>query len=102
LMNTSRVNPKHVNAALTEHAINQHQGDTPQKTPVKTPVKTPEKILRFLAAKPYMTLSEVAAEIQKSLSAVERASSKLVKEGRMKYVGPQKGGHWEVLEECDE
>lgn len=93
-MNTSRANPKHVNAALREHAANQHQGDTQPKTPVK--------ILRLLAAKPSMTLSEVAAEIQKSLSAVERASSKLVKEGRMKYVGPQKGGHWEVLEEYDE
>ena len=65
-------------------------------------MKTPEKILRLLAAKPSMTLSEVAAEIQKSLSAVERASSKLVKAGRMKYVGPQKGGHWEVLEQYDE
>ena len=101
-MNTSRANPKHVNAALREHAANQHQGDTQPKMPVKTPVKTPDKILRLLAAKPSMTLSEVAAEIQKSLSAVERASSKLVKEGRMKYVGPQKGGHWEVLEEYDE
>ena len=29
---------------------------------------------------------------------VERASSKLVKEGQLKYVEPKKGGHWEVLE----
>ena len=44
-----------------------------------------------------MTLAEVAAEIQKSLSAVERASARLVKEGKLKHVGPQKGGYWEVL-----
>lgn len=44
-----------------------------------------------------MTLAEVAAEVGKSLRAVELASSRLVKEGRLKYVGPQKGGHWEVL-----
>jgi ATP-dependent DNA helicase RecG len=44
-----------------------------------------------------MTLAEVAAEVGKSLRAVELASSRLVKEGRLKYVGPQKGGHWGVL-----
>lgn len=37
-----------------------------------------------------MTMVEVAAEIQKSLSAVERASARLVKDGKLKYVGPQK------------
>lgn len=67
------------------------------KTPVKVPVKTPAEILRCLEANPSMTLAEVAAEIQKSLSAVERASARLVKDGKLKHVGPQKGGHWEVL-----
>jgi ATP-dependent DNA helicase RecG len=56
LMLTFIANPEHVNAALREHAVNQHQGDAPQKPPVKTLVKTPEKILRLLAAQPSMTL----------------------------------------------
>jgi ATP-dependent DNA helicase RecG len=68
------------------------------KTPVKTPVKTPEAVLRLLKERPDMTLAEVADAIGKSLSAVERASAKLVKAGRLKYVGPKKGGHWEVTE----
>jgi ATP-dependent DNA helicase RecG len=42
-------------------------------------------------------LAELAVSIDKSVSAVERASAKLVKEGRLKHVGPQKGGHWVVL-----
>lgn len=67
------------------------------KAPVETRVKTPEMILRVLADNPSLSLAEVAAEIVKSVSAVERASSKLVKEGRLKRVGPAKGGHWEVL-----
>jgi ATP-dependent DNA helicase RecG len=71
---------------------------TPVNTRVEAPVKTPSAILRCLAANPSMTLAEVASEIGKSLSAVERASTKLAKEGRLKYVGPKKGGHWEVLE----
>ena len=72
--------------------------ETPVKTRVETPVKTPTAILRCLEANPTMTLAEVAAAIGKSLSAVERASAKLVTDGRLKYVGPQKGGHWEVSE----
>ena len=75
--------------------------ETPVETPVealvKTRAKTPEKILEALGARPDLTLAELAISIGKSVSAVERASAKLVKEGRLKYVGPQKGGHWEVL-----
>ena len=97
LMLTFMANPEHLRAARGEQENKQHRGDAPQKTSVKTSVKTPEKILRLLAANPSMTLAEVAAEIKKSLRAVELGSSKLVKEGRLRYVGPQKGGHWEVL-----
>lgn len=71
--------------------------ETRVKTLVKTRAKTPEKILEVLGARPDMTLAELAISIGKSVSAVERASAKLVREGRLRYVGPQKGGHWEVL-----
>lgn len=45
-----------------------------------------------------MTLAEVADEIGKSRRAVERATAKLVGDGRLRYVGPRKSGHWETLE----
>ncbi|WP_447202878.1 helix-turn-helix domain-containing protein [Aeromonas sanarellii] len=60
-------------------------------------VKTPELILAVLAEAPALTLKEVALRIGKSTSTVERATSALVKEGRLRFVGPRKGGHWEVL-----
>ncbi len=47
---------------------------------------------------PELTLADVAQEIGLTRRAVDMASSKLVKEGHLKYVGPQKGGHWEVSE----
>ena len=71
---------------------------TPVKTPVKTLVKTPARILHVLSENPRMTLAEVAEVIGKSVSAVERASSQLVKTGHLKHIGPQKGGHWVVKE----
>jgi ATP-dependent DNA helicase RecG len=73
---------------------------TPVKMPVKAaemPAKTPDKIVELLRANPHMTLAEVAEAIGKSRRAVERATAKLVDARRLRYVGPRKTGHWEVL-----
>jgi ATP-dependent DNA helicase RecG len=77
------------------------EGTTP-KTPVKTPVKTPDRVLALLRENPNLTLVKVAAALEKSTSAIERAAKKLGDAGKLKYMGPQKGGHWEVLEVSDE
>lgn len=70
---------------------------TPVKTRVKTPVKTADAILALLREQPGLRLADVAEALGKSTSAVERATRKLREEGRVRYVGPQKGGRWEVL-----
>lgn len=70
---------------------------TPVETPVQIPGSTSAKILAVLAKQPNATLEEVAAQIGKSLCAVERAASKLVQDGRLRFVGPKKAGRWEVL-----
>lgn len=87
-------------ALALEREVAQGYAKTPgkgRKNVEKTPVKTPERILAILTENPTMTLAEVAQSIDKSLSAVERAGAKLVKEGKLRYVGPKKGGHWEVI-----
>jgi ATP-dependent DNA helicase RecG len=79
---------------------------TPVQTPVETPVQTPgirragtpERILAIVSAEPELSLAEVAERIGKSLRAVERAASKLTQSGKLKHVGPTKGGRWEVIE----
>lgn len=76
--------------------------ETQDKTLVEMQGKTPDKILQVLKANPQITLAGVAEAIAKSLSAVERASSKLVKAGKLKRVGSPKGGHWQVLEDGNE
>jgi len=70
---------------------------TGAKASVKASVKTSVKILHLLRENPEITLADVAREIDRSVRAVEMAASKLAKEGKLRYVGPQKGGHWEVL-----
>ena len=68
----------------------------------KTPEKTPEKILALLVLNPKLTISELAQRITRSNSAIERAIRKLQKSGRLKRIGPDKGGHWQVVGEDDE
>ena len=70
----------------------------PVKAPVKTPVKTPGLILECLTKNPNLTIPELAQLVEKSYSAVQRAMRKLQGDGRLRRVGPDKGGHWEVLE----
>jgi ATP-dependent DNA helicase RecG len=73
--------------------------ETLVKTLVKTPVKTPEAILSVLKKQPDLTLAEVAHLLGKSISAVERAAKKLGEQEKLRYIGPQKGGYWEVIEQ---
>lgn len=48
---------------------------------------------------PELSIPQLAASLGKSQSAVERAIRKLREAGRLKRIGPDKGGHWQVLDE---
>ncbi|TNG96847.1 Fic family protein [Pasteurellaceae bacterium USgator11] len=69
---------------------------TQEKTLVEMQVKTPEKILLLLQQNPNLTLSEVAKQINRSSSAVERAVAKLKQQGKLTFHGAKKNGAWEV------
>jgi ATP-dependent DNA helicase RecG len=119
LMLTFRAKFAHLPVAVLEQRrtpveTSVQMGETPVETPVetvetpvetvrtpvetvKTPVKTPDRIVELLRAEPQMTLAEVAEEIGRSRRAVERATARLVNAGRLRFVGPRKSGHWEVL-----
>ena len=71
---------------------------TPRKTPGKTPGKTPDLILKWLSDAPGTSIPELAQQLDKSGSAIERAIRKLRAEGKLVRIGPAKGGHWEVIE----
>ena len=66
------------------------------KGSAKSSVKTSEALRDLLRQNPQMTLAEVAAAVGRSVRAVEMASAKLAKAGKLRFVGPQKGGRWEV------
>ncbi|MBE8167243.1 MAG: Fic family protein, partial [Shewanella sp.] len=83
-------------AIQIEEINNKTLVETQDKTLVKTKEKTPDKIIRLLSNQPELNLSEVAANIDRSLSAVERAVAKLKKENRLSYIGSKKSGYWKI------
>ncbi|MDD4018501.1 MAG: putative DNA binding domain-containing protein [Kiritimatiellae bacterium] len=83
---------------------------TPLKTPLKTPPQTPLKtagitlgktpggIIELLSSTPNLPIPEIALALSKSESAVKRAIRKLRENGRLRRIGPDKGGHWEIIQ----
>ena len=55
------------------------------------------KICRFLKTGKYSTIKSLAAAIGISTTAVGKNIVKLKMKGVIRRVGPDKGGHWEVL-----
>lgn len=63
----------------------------------KTSEKTSEKILTILAVTPETTIAELASKTGITTRSVERNLRALLARGRLRRVGPDKGGHWDVV-----
>ena len=68
-----------------------------EKTSVKSSVKSSVKIVQAVAANPAVTARELAESLGLTLRAVEKQMSKLQTSGTLRRIGPDKGGHWEVI-----
>lgn len=64
--------------------------------------KRPEKILKLLFSHPKMTISELAKVLKLSTRAIEKNLKKLQESNRLRWIGPARGGHWEVLMASEE
>ncbi len=59
--------------------------------------KSREKILRAVAANSTITIQELADTLGFGHAGIEKVIRQLKQEGRLKRLGPDKGGHWEVV-----
>jgi ATP-dependent DNA helicase RecG len=64
----------------------------------KSSEKSSEKILTLLKVSPGVSAREIADMIGISQRAVEKHISRLRDENRIRRIGPDKGGHWEVVQ----
>ena len=66
--------------------------------PAASSEKSSEKILGLLKVNPQLSAREIADLIGITQRAVEKQISKPRDENRIRRVGPDKGGHWEVIQ----
>ena len=64
---------------------------------VKTVEKTVEKILKILSNTPSITVREISEILGLSRRGVEEQIKSLKQKGVIRRIGPDKGGHWEVM-----
>lgn len=90
-----------IECALQEAIAAEGQARVEMKveTRVEMKVETAKQILALLYEQPELTLADVAAQIGRSVSTIERAVAKLKRQGRLSYHGPRKGGYWQVEDE---
>ena len=60
--------------------------------------KTREKILALIKENPEITMRELADITGLTEKGIEWNIARLREEGKLRRVGPAKGGHWEVVE----
>ena len=57
-----------------------------------------EKILELLRENPKLTTAGLAKAVGISSKGVEKQLAHLKREGLLRRIGPDKGGHWEVVD----
>ncbi len=68
-----------------------------EKTTEKTTEKLSGKIVRLLEAQPTISMRGLAAKCGVTEDGIYWHLKKLKASGRIRRVGPDKGGHWEVV-----
>jgi ATP-dependent DNA helicase RecG len=77
----------------------QTEKNTSQETGEKTREKTREKIFNAIRESPNITTSELAEKLTITIKGGEWQLKNLREQGFIRRVGPDKGGHWEILKE---
>jgi len=73
--------------------------DVPVNVPVNVPAnEVSDKILMMVQANPKTTAQKMATLLNKTTRTVERHIKELREQGRLRHVGSDKTGHWEVIE----
>lgn len=65
---------------------------------IRSNQKSSQKILSCLKMNPKMTILELASALNMSQSGIKKTLKSLKQTGLIQRIGPDKGGHWEVME----
>ena len=69
-----------------------------QESSLKSSLKSSQKIQELISASPNITISEIADRLGMTKRGVDKNIKRLKEQGIIRRVGPDRGGHWEVIE----
>lgn len=84
-----------VNVPITEN----HEQGADHKSTAPSRVPTDRKVYMLLKEDPTQTREALAQKTGKTVRTIQRALDKLSKEGKIKRIGSNKAGYWEVINE---
>lgn len=67
------------------------------KSSEKNSEKSSEKIIKLISNNPEISALNISKELDISSRAVEKQIHKLKEKGKLKRIGSDKGGHWEII-----
>ena len=70
--------------------------ETTQKSTLKG---TSKKIVDIVEGKPNVTIPQVAELLQMNVRGIAKHFQKMQQQGILRRIGPDKGGHWEIIKE---
>lgn len=70
---------------------------SPKSSP-KSSLKSSLKIIQLIATNPNITTIEIAEILDLSKRAVQKNIKKLKEQSKLNRIGPNKGGHWEIID----
>lgn len=68
-----------------------------QSTPINTLKGTPKRICELMATNPAITITELAQLLALNRRGIMKHVHNLQEQGIIRRVGPNKGGHWEII-----
>ena len=79
-----------------------HQGrnkEDSQEGGLKSGLKETEKrIVSLIEENPYISYNDIAEQLEMARSGIAKHIKELQEKGIIRRIGPDKGGHWEVIE----
>jgi ATP-dependent DNA helicase RecG len=83
---------------VTVHRKELEDSVEPEISTQKSTLKTSQKIIELMREDPAITIADLALHLDVTDRAIKKQIEKLKTQGQIRRIGPDKGGHWEVVE----
>ena len=94
---TATVQRKEI-GGLVEPGIGSEKSSAKAEGSQKSSQKSSQKIIELMQGNPTITIADLAQSVGVTDRAIKKQIEKLKAQGRIRRIGPDKGGHWEVVE----